>query len=155
MPSTTKQAPLARGVPFLGSIPELAIRGFVPMLSDFWRDNGDFFRMRMGPRNVFAFTHPDAMKRVFKDRRENYVKGEAYDGFRLIVGDGMITMEGDAWAHRRRAAARSGSPGHRRRPAHARRRAGPGSRHRHPHSHKRIDRNRSGRGRRKLPWDAA
>lgn len=105
MPTMTKQAPLARGVPFLGSIPELAIRGFVPMLSDFWRDNGDFFRMRMGPRNVFAFTHPDAMKRVFKDHRENYVKGEAYDGFRLIVGDGMITMEGDAWAHRRRAAA--------------------------------------------------
>ena len=105
MGGTPKQAPLARGIPWLGSIPELAIRGFVPMLGDFWRANGDFWRMRMGPRNVFAFVHPDAMRHVFKDRRENYVKGEAYDGFRLIVGDGLITLEGEAWAHRRRAAA--------------------------------------------------
>lgn len=102
---SARPAPMARGVPMLGLVPELVARGFIPMLRDLWRAHGDVWRMRIGPQEIIAFVHPDAMKRVLKDNRDNYVKGPSYDDFRLIVGEGLLTLEGQPWATRRRFAA--------------------------------------------------
>lgn len=45
--------------------------------------------------------HPDAVERVLRSNRENYVKGSAYDGARLLLGDGLVTAEGERWRHNR------------------------------------------------------
>lgn len=97
--------PTAKGLPLVGLVPELIVRGFIPMLRDHWRAHGDFWRMELGGQSVLVFVHPDGMKRVLKDNRDNYVKGPSYDDFRLIVGEGLLTLEGAAWSNRRRFAA--------------------------------------------------
>jgi len=45
--------------------------------------------------------HPDAVERVLRSNRENYVKGSAYDGARLLLGDGLVTAEGERWRRNR------------------------------------------------------
>jgi cytochrome P450 len=45
--------------------------------------------------------HPDGVERVLRSHRANYVKGSAYDGARLLLGDGLVTSEGERWRRHR------------------------------------------------------
>ena len=67
---------------------------------------GDVVRLRMGPRvghvEVYVLRNPDHIRRVLQDRRSNYPKGFQYNGLRRVVGDGLLTSEGDTWLQQRR-----------------------------------------------------
>ena len=59
-PRPEKAAPaLAGGWPLLGNLPEFQ-RDPVAMLSRGWREHGDLFRFRLGPRKFVLFTDPEA-----------------------------------------------------------------------------------------------
>jgi cytochrome P450 len=45
--------------------------------------------------------HPDGVEQVLRSRRANYVKGSVYDGARLLLGNGLVTAEGDDWQRQR------------------------------------------------------
>lgn len=60
-------------------------------------------RFPMGP-GVVMVAHPDAVERVLRSNRENYVKGSAYDGARLLLGEGLVTAEGERWRRQRELA---------------------------------------------------
>jgi cytochrome P450 len=66
-----------------------------------WRAHGDTFRFRLFGMHAVVVSHPEALKQVLSTRRDNYVKGNAYDSVRKIVGQSMLTLEGDAWKTRR------------------------------------------------------
>jgi cytochrome P450 len=64
---------------------------------------GDIVRLRLGPRVAFALFHPDHVYHVFVKHRENYTKqARGYNKLRQVVGNGLLTSEGDFWLRQRR-----------------------------------------------------
>jgi cytochrome P450 len=70
-------------------------------LDGLWRIHGDVFRIRLFGANTVVVAHPEAMKRILSTRREKYVKGRIYDSARQVLGNGVLTLEADAWKSRR------------------------------------------------------
>ena len=62
------------------------------------------FGFQLGPFRVYLIAHPDYIRHVLQDNNKNYSKGRFYDGFKPVIGDGLLTAEGDAWRHHRRLA---------------------------------------------------
>ncbi|MBM0276001.1 cytochrome P450 [Micromonospora tarensis] len=95
-------APGPAGVPGLGSL--LPYRrdpaGFLLRLH---RDYGGVARIRMGPMVVHLVTDPEAVRHVLVDNHANYVRGRLYDQFKLVMGRGLLTTDGDYWRGHRRA----------------------------------------------------
>ena len=96
------EPPHPRALPLVGTLPGLSIDGPIVTFTRLWRRLGDAFVVRAGPRRLFVVVHPDAVERVLVHRRDVYVKGRTYDGMRLLTGNGLLTLEGEAWRVRRR-----------------------------------------------------
>ena len=65
---------------------------------------GDVVRYRMGYVYVEQFSHPDQVRRVLVDARDIYVKGTIWDQVKPLVGNGLVTAEGQDWKRQRRLA---------------------------------------------------
>lgn len=63
---------------------------------------GDVVRYRMGPVFVEQLTHPEHVKHVLADASARYTKGTVFDKTRPLVGNGLLTAEGDFWKRQRR-----------------------------------------------------
>ncbi|WP_434386057.1 cytochrome P450 [Melittangium boletus] len=63
---------------------------------------GDVVRFRMGPVYVETLAHPDHVKHVLADASARYTKGEIFAKTRPLVGNGLLTAEGDFWKRQRR-----------------------------------------------------
>jgi cytochrome P450 len=65
---------------------------------------GDVFRSRIGPSLAHFLYHPDHVRRVLYDQQKNYPRGWQYRLLRRLVGDGLVSSEGDHWRRQRRLA---------------------------------------------------
>lgn len=64
---------------------------------------GDIVRLKLGPRVAFALFHPDHVQHVFIKRREIYTKqSRGFNKLRQVIGDGLLTSEGDFWLRQRK-----------------------------------------------------
>jgi cytochrome P450 len=73
------------------------------LLSDAADEYGDVVRLAMGPKTIYFFNHPDHAKHVLADNDANYHKGLGLaEARRRILGDGLLTSEGETWRHQRR-----------------------------------------------------
>ncbi len=63
---------------------------------------GDVVRYRMAYVFVEQLTHPDHVKHVLADASARYTKGSVFDKTRPLVGNGLLTAEGDFWKRQRR-----------------------------------------------------
>lgn len=97
--SSRSLPPGPRAWPLIGNVGVL--RGLIPFMEQQWAEHGDVFRMRMGTMRAVAVVHPDLLQQVLLTKRQNYVKGPVLDSLRQVLGDGLITLEGDAWKSRR------------------------------------------------------
>jgi enediyne biosynthesis protein E7 len=75
------------------------------LLADAAREFGDVVRFTMGPKTIYFFNHPDHAKHVLADNSGNYHKGMGLAEARRVLGDGLLTSEGEKWRHQRRAVA--------------------------------------------------
>ncbi len=98
------EIPGPRGWPVVGNGLEALVHGVFPMLQRAWREHGDTFRIQMGPRTLIGAVHPDDVERILISDRDKFFKGTAYDNFRLLVGNGLVTAEGEIWREHRRIA---------------------------------------------------
>ncbi len=74
-------------------------------LLDAHRKYGDIVQLKLGPRTAFALFHPDHVYHVLVKGRENFTKqARGYQKLRKIVGNGLVTSEGDFWLRQRRLA---------------------------------------------------
>ncbi|MFB7915419.1 cytochrome P450 [Streptomyces sp. NPDC056061] len=71
----------------------------------------DVVRVSMGPKKMFILNHPDHAKHVLADNSDNYHKGIGLVQARRILGDGLLTSEGDIWRARRRTVQPAFRPG--------------------------------------------
>lgn len=93
--------PTMPGLPVVGSL--LAFRRS-PMASfDAAKKLGDLVRLRFFHRRGFLVSHPDLVKRVLVDEHRRFGKQtRGYQNLRLIVGNGLLTSEGEFWKRQRR-----------------------------------------------------
>jgi cytochrome P450 len=111
-PVPAKPGPAARRPAFPGPAPR-AIPG---LLGKLWRDRlslladaadefGDVVRFAMGPKTIYFFNHPDHARHVLADNAANYHKGMGLAEARRVLGDGLLTSEGEVWRRQRRTVA--------------------------------------------------
>ena len=69
------------------------------------RQYGDVVRFGAGPWLSYFVSHPDYVKHVLQDNNHNYCKKNQFnDLFKLVVGEGLLTSDGDVWRRRRKLA---------------------------------------------------
>jgi cytochrome P450 len=68
-------------------------------------EHGNVVHFRMWIRNVFLVTEPEGVKHVLVDQAGRYSKGSGVRKLSsLLLGEGLLTSEGDHWRRQRRLA---------------------------------------------------
>ena len=75
-----------------------------PACSEYFARFGDIYRVFAPGRGVYNYVinHPDDIKRVLLSNHRNYTKGEGMDRVKILLGNGIMTSEGDFWRRQRR-----------------------------------------------------
>lgn len=101
-PSTStdlRRPPSPRGVPILGLLPELSKDplGFFLRMG---RMHPHIVQLNLGVREMMLVSHPEQVKYILQENNKNYAKG--YDKARPVLGNGLVTAEGEEWRQERR-----------------------------------------------------
>ncbi|GHB32806.1 cytochrome P450 [Streptomyces chryseus] len=80
---------------------------------------GDAVRVSMGPKKLYIFNRPDHAKHVLADNSTNYHKGIGLVQSRRVLGDGLLTSDGEVWRAQRQTVQPAFKPGRINRQAHA------------------------------------
>lgn len=107
MQTATNHNPTRRVPSPEGNILQLGRRirqkGFLKFIEDTWREQGDFFLLKFGSRQMYVGLHPDVVRHVSITQRERYEKLHSYDPTRrFLLGKGLLTSTGDMWRQQRR-----------------------------------------------------
>jgi cytochrome P450 len=64
---------------------------------------GDAVRIPLSPRSsLFMFSRPEHAEHVLAHNQDNYVKAFTYRPLRALIGNGLLTSEGEDWRRHRR-----------------------------------------------------
>ncbi len=66
------------------------------------RDYGDIAYVQVGPRHIYMLNHPDFVQDVLVTHDRKFRKSQALQRARSVLGDGLLTSEGDYHLHQRR-----------------------------------------------------
>src|SRR5438067_2810031 len=85
-----------------------SLRDFMTRRLDFFldvaRQYGDLASFRFGPRRIFLASHPDLIEQVLLTDARHYVKHFGARMYKPVLGNGLVTSEGDFWLRQRRLA---------------------------------------------------
>ncbi len=93
--------PGPRGLPIAGSV-FAALRDPLELFMDATREHGDVVGFHMLHLPSVLLTNPDAIRHVLVENHKNYVKSRNYDGLKIILGQGLVTSEGETWRKQRK-----------------------------------------------------
>ena len=97
-------APGPRGAFLLGSLP-LARQDPLRMIREAVRDHGDLVRLTFPVGIAHLTRDPEHIKEVLSDSAGRFSKQtRGWDNLRLLIGNGLLTSEGDTWLRQRRIA---------------------------------------------------
>ncbi|HEY0407526.1 MAG TPA: cytochrome P450 [Pyrinomonadaceae bacterium] len=68
------------------------------------RQYGDIVYFKMGPQEVFFLNHPDYVKDVLVTHNQSFEKGRALKRSKRLLGEGLLTSEGEFHRRQRRLA---------------------------------------------------
>lgn len=63
---------------------------------------GDIVYSKIGPLHNYTLFGPEYVYHVLVNNQKNYIKGMGYNGIRLMLGQGLLTSDGDLWKRQRR-----------------------------------------------------
>lgn len=72
------------------------------VMADAIEQYGDAVRLPLGPKTLNLFNHPDHAKYMLADNPTNYHKGIGLIHARRVIGDGLLTSEGELWRKQRK-----------------------------------------------------
>jgi len=97
-----KRPPGPDGLPFIGSLLR-ARRDPLRFARDVTRAYGDIAYFRIGIYTGYLLNHPDHFRHVLQSNLRNYSKENYnYKKLKPVLGEGLITAEGDSWLRSRR-----------------------------------------------------
>jgi cytochrome P450 len=83
-----------------------SLRAFMDRRLNFFLDvahtYGDLASFRFGPRRIFLANHPDLIEQVLVTDARHYVKHFGARMYKPVLGNGLVTSEGDFWLRQRR-----------------------------------------------------
>jgi cytochrome P450 len=90
-----------RSWPLLGHLPSFQAdaTGFLLRTA---REQGDVAWFRLGRTDAVLLSHPDHVRQVLVDRAADFTKGRLMQRARRLLGDGLLTSEGDMHRQQRR-----------------------------------------------------
>lgn len=97
-----KSLPTLPGLPILGNLREIQKKEILIFAEDVWANYGDLIRFKIGPVPLVFVCQPEHLYYVFVKNSANYVKGPNYDRLRLLMGNGLVTSDGELWRQQRR-----------------------------------------------------
>jgi cytochrome P450 len=93
--------PGPRGIPILGSSLNY-FRDILKFLLSVNKEFGDIAYFKLGNRNMYMVSDPEIVKDVLVTNNRNFCKSRALQRAKLIVGEGLLTSEGDFHLKQRR-----------------------------------------------------
>jgi len=79
-------------------------RGPLPFFQNLAERYGDISYFRLGPQQAFFFNHPDYIKDILVTNHQNFMKGLALQRAKRLLGEGLLTSEGEFQRRQRRLA---------------------------------------------------
>jgi cytochrome P450 len=76
--------------------------GRLNFFTDTARAYGDVVKVRFGHRRVYLVSHPELIEEVLVTQNQNFIKHFALRLNPLVLGNGLLTSEGDFWLRQRR-----------------------------------------------------
>jgi cytochrome P450 len=101
MPTSTARPPGPPGTPIRGNLDAFTGRR-LDFFLEVARQYGDLASFRLGPKRVFLASHPDLVERVLVTDARHYIKHFGARMYKPVLGNGLVTSEGDFWLRQRR-----------------------------------------------------
>ena len=98
---TAALPPGPRGTPIGGSLRQFMNRR-LDFFLDLAREYGDLASFRFGHRRLFLASHPDLIEQVLVTDAKHYVKHFGARLYKPVLGNGLVTSEGDFWLRQRK-----------------------------------------------------
>lgn len=100
--SNLRLPPGPRGLPLIGNALQMGGRDVLRSQQALHQTYGDIVYMKLGPLHGYVLFNPDDVHHVLVKNQKNYIKGLGYDGLRLMLGQGLVTSDGETWLQDRR-----------------------------------------------------
>jgi len=68
------------------------------------KEHGDIAYYRIGPQRLYLFSHPDLIRDVLVTNQKNFHKSRGLERAKRLLGNGLLTSEGDFHLRQRRLA---------------------------------------------------
>jgi cytochrome P450 len=68
------------------------------------RTYGDASRFKVGPQPIYFFAHPEQVREVLVTKNASFMKGLALQRTKVVLGEGLLTSEGELHKRQRRLA---------------------------------------------------
>jgi cytochrome P450 len=87
----------------IGVLPDIVRHGSaLPVFKDAWRTYGDVVRVPLGPVVFYLLVHPDSVKHILVDNRDNYPRSiHQIRAGSAVMGLNLLTSEGAHWRRQR------------------------------------------------------
>jgi cytochrome P450 len=79
-------------------------RGPLPFFQNLAQQYGDISHFKLGAQDAFFLNHPAFIKDVLVTNNENFMKGLALQRAKRMLGEGLLTSEGEFHRRQRRLA---------------------------------------------------
>lgn len=98
-----------KGPPWLGALPAM-IRDPLGFYTQVLRDYYPIAHTRFGPASVYIVSDPALIEQVLVSQHQAFLKDRATHELRPLVGEGLLTSEGEVWKRQRRLASPAFQP---------------------------------------------
>jgi cytochrome P450 len=92
-----------KNLPVVGHLPAFRAHP-IDFLMKMAREYGDLPYFRLGPQHVYLVNHPELVREVLVTNQANFTKSRALQRARVLLGQGLLTSEGQFHLRQRRLA---------------------------------------------------
>jgi cytochrome P450 len=102
LPASATHAPPDVRARYPGEFAIAMVRRPLEFLSGLAREHGDVAHFRLGTERMYLLSHPEAIRDVLVTNQKNFKKGRALERAKILLGEGLLTSEGEFHLRQRR-----------------------------------------------------